>query len=79
MKTSVSGPLFNKFAGLQSCNLIKKRLYHKCFPVNMGKFLRTASFIEHLWWLLLTKCLCLQQIFKKLWQNKRNLMCTEIM
>ena len=24
-----------------------------CFPVNIAKFLRTASFIEHLRWLLL--------------------------
>ena len=23
------------------------------FPVNIAKFLRTAFFIEHLWWLLL--------------------------
>ena len=25
-----------------------------CFPVNFAKFLRKSSFIEHLWWLLLT-------------------------
>ena len=24
-----------------------------CFPVNFGKFLRTALLTEHLWWLLL--------------------------
>ena len=34
--------LFNKVAGLQACNVIKKRLQHRCFPVNMVKFLRTA-------------------------------------
>ena len=37
----------------QTCNFIKKRLYHRCFPVNFVKFLRTHSFINHLWWLLL--------------------------
>ena len=32
--------------------LLKKRLWHRCFPVNFAKFLRTAFFAEHLWWLL---------------------------
>ena len=33
---------------------------HRCFPVNTAKFLRTAYFIEHLWWLLLSvSCDCL--------------------
>ena len=32
--------VFNKAAGLQTCNIIKKRLQHRCFPVNIGKFLR---------------------------------------
>ena len=31
----------------------KKRLWHRCFPVNFVKFLRTSFFIEHLRWLLL--------------------------
>ena len=31
---------FNKVAGA-SCNVIKKRLWHRCFPVNFAKFLRT--------------------------------------
>ena len=34
-------------------NLFKKRLWHRCFPVNFDKFLRTPFFIEHLCWLLL--------------------------
>ena len=33
--------------------LLKKRLWHRCFPMNFGKFLRTPFYIEHLWWLLL--------------------------
>ena len=32
---------------------LKKRLWHRCFPLNFEKFLRTTIFIEHLWWLLL--------------------------
>ena len=35
--------------------LLKKRLWHRCFPVNFAKFLRTPFFIEHFWWLLLYK------------------------
>ena len=37
----------------QACNFIKKRLWHRCFPVNFTKFLRTTFFTEHLWRLLL--------------------------
>ena len=33
--------------------LSKKRLWHRCFPVNSAKFLRTPVITEHLWWLLL--------------------------
>ena len=44
---------FNKVAGLRPATLLKKRLWHRCFPVNFVKFLRTPSFIERLWWLLL--------------------------
>ena len=32
---------FNKVAGLWPATLIKKRLWHRCFPVNFAKFLRT--------------------------------------
>ena len=34
-------PFFNKVAGLMPATLLKKRLWHKCFPVNPAKFLRT--------------------------------------
>ena len=33
--------------------LLKKRLWHRFFPVNFVKFLRTLYFTEYLWWLLL--------------------------
>ena len=33
------------FSRAQACNLLKKRLWHRCFPVNFEKFLRT-SFLQ---------------------------------
>ena len=39
------------FCCLRPATLLKKRLWHRCFPVNFVKFLRTPFFIEHLWWL----------------------------
>ena len=36
-----------------SATLLKKRLWHRCFPMNFAKFLRTPFFTEHLRWLLL--------------------------
>ena len=36
-----------------ACSFIKKRLWHRCFPVNFAISLRTTFFIEHLRWLLL--------------------------
>ena len=32
---------FNEVAGLIPATLLKKRLWHRCFPVNFVKFLRT--------------------------------------
>ena len=32
----------------------KKKLRHRSFPVNIAKCLRTAFFIEQLWWLFLS-------------------------
>ena len=46
--------LFNKVAVLTPVTLLKKRPWHRCFPVNFVKFLRTSFFTEHLRWLLLT-------------------------
>ena len=33
---------FNKVAGLRPTTLLKKRLLHRCLPVNFNNFLRTA-------------------------------------
>ena len=40
---------FNKVAGLWPATLLRKRLWHRCFPVNFARFLRTPFFLEHLW------------------------------
>ena len=50
-RTPVLMSLFNKVAGLRACNFIKKRFQHRCFPVNIAKFLRTPiskNFCERL-------------------------------
>ena len=39
--------------------LLKKRLWHRYFPVNFGKFSRKLFLIEHLMWLLMN---CLKKI-----------------
>ena len=39
---------FNKIAGLSPAALLRKRLWHRCFPVNFAKFLRTPFFTEHI-------------------------------
>ena len=36
----------NKIAGLRPATLLKKGLWHRCFPVNLVKFLRT-SFLQN--------------------------------
>ena len=35
--------------GLRAATLLRKRLYHRGFPVNFVKFVRTLFFTEHLW------------------------------
>ena len=40
-KTLALEPLFNKVAGLQAYNFIKRRVRHSCFPVKFVKLLRT--------------------------------------
>ena len=53
LKASGQGLLFNKVAGLRPATLLKRRLWHRCFPVNFAKFLGTPFLKEHLQWLLL--------------------------
>ena len=47
-KRSVLESLFNKVTGLQTCNFIRKTLQHRCFPVNITKFLR-APILQNVW------------------------------
>ena len=42
-----------RLQAFQDCNFIKMRLQHRCFPVNIAKFLRTTFFIKHVKWLQL--------------------------
>ena len=43
-ETPLSEPFFNKVADLKVCNFIKKRLQHRCFPVNIVKFFKNSFF-----------------------------------
>ena len=52
-KHPCQGLFFNKVAGLRPATLLKIRLWHRCFPVNFAKFLRTPLLTEHLRWLLM--------------------------
>ena len=53
---------FNKVAALRP---LKKRPWHRRFPVNFPKFLRTPFLTEHLWLLLLNLILCLTCIISR--------------
>ena len=44
---TLESPL-NKVAGLKAWNFIKKRLQHRCFPVNIAKFLK-APFLKNIY------------------------------
>ena len=46
---------FSKVAGLRPATLLKKRLWHRCFPVNFVELFRTTFLKEYLRWLLLVK------------------------
>ena len=50
-----TGKVAGKVAGLRPATLLKKRLWHCCFPVNFVKFLRAPFLTEHLRWQLLEK------------------------
>ena len=50
--TCVRDSFSNKVVDLRLATLLKKRIWHRCFPVNFAKYLRTAFPTEHIWWLL---------------------------
>ena len=41
-ESTCDGVSFNKVTDLKACSFIKKKLQHRCFPVNIVKFLKTA-------------------------------------
>ena len=45
--------VLRNFAKFRPATLLKKRLWHRCLPGNVAKFLRIPFLTEHLWWLLL--------------------------
>ena len=51
-KTKCRSLFLNEVAGFRPTALLKKSLWHRCFPVNVADFLRTPFLMEHLWWLL---------------------------
>ena len=54
-KTPVPDSLFKQslfFCKKRVKTLVKKRLWHRCFPVNCANFQRTPLFTKHLRWLL---------------------------
>ena len=60
---------FNKVVDHRPATLLKKRLWHRCFPVNFAIFLRTPFFIEHLWWLFLFFTFSLPLEYIKVFEN----------
>ena len=58
---------FNKVAGLRHATLLKKRLWHRCFPMNFEKFLRTSFLTPFLTPFFLGDCfwICLHYLFIK--------------
>ena len=46
-KTCARVSFFNKVVGLRVATLLKKRLWHSCFPLNFTKFLRTPFLTEN--------------------------------
>ena len=61
------GLFFNKVAGPGTVTLLKKRLWHRCFPVNYAKFLRTL-FLQN------TSGGCFCKFFKEYarWSSRRS-------
>ena len=49
IQTPVSESEHLKTGRLRDCNFIKKRLWHRCFPVKFPKFFLKTYIAEHLW------------------------------
>ena len=55
---------FNKVAALRAATRLKKRLWHRCFPADLAKFLRTPFLQNTSGRLLLGLCKGATRIFK---------------
>ena len=68
---------FNKFAHPRPANLFKKKLQHRCFPLNFAKFLRLSYFYGT------PSCGCfyrfttLPQSIDTRWGQTKNMLCYE--
>ena len=40
---------------LKPTTLLRKRVWHRCYPVNFAKFLRTSFLTEHLCWMIIIR------------------------
>ena len=49
IRARVSSLIKLQASGLRPATLLKKRLWHLCFPASFAKFLRTLFLTEHLW------------------------------
>ena len=56
---------FNKVPGLRPATSLKKRVWHRCFPVNFAKFLRTPFLQNTSGRLILVFILCFTVSKKK--------------
>ena len=50
-KHTWQSPFSNKLTDPTPAPVSKKKLWHRCFPVDFAKFVRAPFFIEHLGWL----------------------------
>ena len=48
-RCSIKKGVLKNFAKFIFATLLKKRLWHRCFPVNFAKILKTPFLTEHLW------------------------------
>ena len=68
---AVAWRCFVKKCSQSYATLLKKLLWHRCFPVNFAILLRTVIFIEHLSWLSKTNSLQLQSAESFQWKGKK--------
>ena len=59
----------NKVVGLRPAALLKKRLWHKCFPANFAKYLRTPLLPKNHSRLLVERITVISNIFTKFWST----------